>query len=318
VVTDQPIARISPSDLERLLSALEVQVVALTECLVSPGNELDMGGLDASGLHYDLAGRGQLYVRGEPPIDLAPHTLIVVPRNTPFRLAVAGTPGGTVRTVDGRLQANQPGPIRRFVAGGGEPRVILVCGYFRATYGSSVDLFEALRAPIVEQFAQSDRLDHVLESAVAELVAQEVGSGAMSAALLKQVIVALVRRSLSSTSSWVGHFAALRDAQIARAFSSMAAHPGARHTVQRLARTAGLSRSAFMARFTEVIGQPPMSILRDLRMRQAARDLRATSLSIEDIARNAGYESRSSFVRAFRRTYGREPSDWRVASEAHP
>jgi hypothetical protein len=49
-------------------------------------------------------------------------------------------------------------------------------------------------------------LDTRLEMALKELVAQEVGAKAMSAALLKQVIVALMRRSLSSLNLWVERF----------------------------------------------------------------------------------------------------------------
>jgi AraC family transcriptional activator of mtrCDE len=110
----------------------------------------------------------------------------------------------------------------------------------------------------------------------------------------------------------------LRDPQVARAFSIMAADPGAPHAVHRLARSVGLSRSAFMARFTEVTGQSPMRILRGLRMRQAAQQLRSTSFSIEEIVRSVGYESRSSFVRAFRQTYGRDPSDFRATGPQSP
>jgi AraC family transcriptional activator of mtrCDE len=54
-----------------------------------------------------------------------------------------------------------------------------------------------------------------------------------------------------------------------------------------------------------------MTILRDLRMRQAALDLTATSAPIEVVAYNAGYESRSSFVRAFRKAYNVDPSQYR-------
>jgi AraC family transcriptional activator of mtrCDE len=54
-----------------------------------------------------------------------------------------------------------------------------------------------------------------------------------------------------------------------------------------------------------------MVVLRDLRMRQAAIDLTTTTMPVDVIARNAGYESRSSFVRAFRQAYERDPSDYR-------
>jgi AraC family transcriptional activator of mtrCDE len=313
-VTAQPPVRISPSDLESLLSALEVRLVALTECVVSPGYKLDMPGFDAPGLHYNLFGQGSMYIEGQPPIGLTPHTLVVVPHNSAF--GIEGASGVTIplETVDARLQTDQCGPIRRFVAGGGEPQIILICGFFHATYGSSTDLFGALRSPIVEQFDESDRLDHTLKSAMAELVAQEVCSSVMTGVLLKQVIVTLVRRSLSSMSLWVERFAMLRDPQVARAFSIMAADPGAPHTVDRLARSVAMSRSAFMARFTRTTGQGPMGILRGLRMQQAAQQLRTTNLSIEEIVRSVGYESRSSFVRAFRQAYGRDPSDYRASA----
>jgi hypothetical protein len=56
-------------------------------------------------------------------------------------------------------------------------------------------------------------------------------SAAESSALLKQVIVALLRRSLGSFNSWVERFSMLRDPQISRVFAEMAAHPGAPHSI---------------------------------------------------------------------------------------
>jgi AraC-like DNA-binding protein len=316
VLTSRPRLRISPSDLDSLMDTLTVRFVALSECLVSPGHRLELGGVDAPGMHYNLAGTGRVFIGDAPPIDLQPHTLIIVPSNCPFRIEVAAERDGAsgLTAVDGRSQTASNDGVRRLIAGSGEPEIVLICGYFNASYGSSADLFGALASPIVEQFGASDQLDQKLRSALAELVAQEIGSGAMSAALLKQVIVALLRRSLRSLDLWVERFAMLSDPQIARAFAEMVAHPGAPHTVASLARSACLSRSAFMARFSELVGSPPMIILRDLRMRQAARQLTANGFSINQIAHNAGYGSRSSFVRAFRKAYGSDPSEYRAAS----
>ena len=57
-----------------------------------------------------------------------------------------------------------------------------------------------------------------------------------------------------------------------------------------------------------------MSVLRDLRMRQAARQLRATDLPIASVAQAAGYENNSGFTRAFRKAHGVEPRDYRSQS----
>jgi AraC-like DNA-binding protein len=64
------------------------------------------------------------------------------------------------------------------------------------------------------------------------------------------------------------------------------------------------------ARFAELAGRSPMAILRELRMRGAAQQLKATDLSVDQVARNMGYTSRSSFVRAFRKTCGSDPADY--------
>src|SRR4051812_38469270 len=74
---DQPIIRVSPKDLDKLMTALEVHFVSLTECSVSSGYALALNGVHAPGLHYNLMGRGKLFIFGSEPIELVPHTLII-------------------------------------------------------------------------------------------------------------------------------------------------------------------------------------------------------------------------------------------------
>lgn len=312
-----PMVRTSESDLDRLLSALEVDFIRLSECRVSRGWRLGLGGPDAPGLHYVVAGAGRLTIPGRTPIDLLPHTLVVLPAGQPFTIDVAAaTPGAAVSTVNGRQQEFPPGALRRYVAGNGEPDLIVICGYFRATYGVGIDLFSRLAMPIVEQFDAADHVDDRLRLALAELIAQEVGTGAMTTTLLKQVLVMLLRRSLRSTGLWVERFALWSDPQIARAFAEMVARPGAPHRIETLSESAGLSRSAFMARFRNVFATSPMAVLRSLRMREAAGLLAGdTASSIEQIGARVGYSSRSSFWRAFRSLYGCDPAEYRNAAD---
>ena len=307
------LAPVEAAALDRLLETLTVKFVWLSECLVGEGYRLDMGGIDAPGIHYNLSGTGRLIVGDGDPIALTPHTLVVVPANSPFRLEVSShrSPRAALMAVDGRAQAHRHSSVHRFVAMDVDPAIILICGYFHASYGSATDLFGSLAAPIIEHFDERDQLDETLKLALAELVAQEVGFGAMSAALLTQVLVALLRRSLRSVALWAERFSLVSDPPIARAFAAMVANPGARHSLQSLARTASLSRSAFVARFTKIVGRPPMIVLRDLRMRQAAEQLRSSTLTVDDIVRRAGYASRSSFVRAFRKVHDQDPSSYR-------
>lgn len=309
----KPVLRISPADLDNLMSTLDGRFVALSECLVARGHRLELGAVAVPGIHYNLMGEGTMYIGDAPPLVLAPHALIVVPPNVPVRIevAVADSENRTLEAVDGGVHTISTDAIRSFVAGEGAPDVVMICGFFTASYGHAADLFGTLTAPIVEQFDASDELDQKFKRALSELVVQEVGAGAMIAALLKQVLVTLLRRSLVSLNTWVERFSIISDPQIARAFAEMASNPGMAHTIQSLARCACLSRSAFMARFTAVMGRPPMIVLRELRMRQAAQQLRVNALSIGQVAGNVGYASRSSFVRAFRGVYGQDPSAYR-------
>jgi AraC-like DNA-binding protein len=304
------------SDLDSLLTRLEVDVVKLTECLISPGWQLCFPASEWPALHYSLDGCGEIKVGNAPAIAIRPHTLVIVPALLPVSIEVTGGRGGTTSlNVEARQWTGDIGKtVRRIVAGEGEPATRVVCGYFRATYGVSIDLFKTLASPIVERFDVSYQLASTLTSVVAELNAAQVGMHAMTTALLKQVLVTLLRRSLKSSGLMMagGPLPMLQDANIARVFADMVARPGAPHSLSTLSDTAGLSRSVFMTRFVHAVGHPPMAALRQLRMRQAADLLAADVLSIEKVALAAGFSSRSSFVRAFRHAYGTDPSNYRA------
>jgi AraC family transcriptional regulator, activator of mtrCDE len=309
----KPMLRISPSDLDNLLSTLDVRFVALSECSISRGHRLEIEAATVPGIHYNLLGTAKMYIGDSTPVQLSPHTLVVVPANLSCRIEAPTVTGesATAKAVDSRAQIATKDGVRRFSAGNGTPELSLICGYFTALYGNTTDLFCTLTAPIVEQFAPHDQLDVKFKQALSELVAQEVGSRTMSSALLKQIMVALLRRSLVSLNVWVERFSAISDLQIARALAEMVSNPGAPHTTRSLAQSACLSRSAFMSRFVSMMGRPPMVVLRELRMRQAAQHLKTLSLSVGQVAHSVGYASRSSFVRAFRRVYGKDPSAYR-------
>jgi len=308
----QPKTNLTPAVLDTLMSGLEVDFVRLVECLISPGWRLSMAGnSDVPGIHYCLAGTGRLLIGDDPPIPFTPHTLAILPSGRPFKIEARTdeAPRPLLGTVESRLYQAPPGDVPRYVAGDPPPQIVMICGYFRATYGASVDLFTSLPAPIVEMFTAADQLDHKLKSAMDELLRQEIGSGAMSMALLKQVLITLLRRSLVSADRWARRFVALGDPKIARAFTDMVARPGAPHTVQTLADTAGLSRSSFMSRFTAAFGDSPMTILRQLRMRRARTLLSADTLTIDQVAAAVGYSSRSSFHRAYQKAYGKQATN---------
>jgi AraC-like DNA-binding protein len=309
-MSDRPNLTLPRSDLDVLMATLDVDVIGLIECLVSPGWRLSFGSSDAPAIHYNLSGTGRMVVGGFPAFPLVPHTLVITPAKKPFHIEVDDREvAKTVNVVEAQWDPHFGERIQRFVAGDVDPMVTLICGYFRATYGSSIDLFASLSTPIVERFEPADELGSKLQAALAEISGRQVGMQAMTTAILKQVLVTLVRRSLNSTSVWLERFSILSDRQIALAFADMVARPSADHSVMALAQKAGLSRSAFMARFARAIGCSPMVALRQMRMKRAADMLAARTFSVEQVARAVGYKSCSSFLRAFRQVHGYVPTE---------
>ena len=311
----EPFRRISRQDLDKLMTTLDVTFVRLSECALAAAAYLAVARTNASTIHCCLRGAGVILLDDETPIRLTPHTLVIVP---PGRaMTVAATEHATAPRNAGKYNNGgfTPGASQRHTVGDGEPALVLACGSFRANYGPALDLFGSLATPIVETFDVHDQLDQVMAYAMGALAAQDVGGGPMSAALLKLVLLALLRRCLVSTNAWVERFSILRDPPIARAFAEMASRPSESHTVQSLSHAVGLSRSAFMARFSAAFGESPMSLLRRVRMRHAADLLAANALSVDQVALSAGYQSRSSFTRTFRRYSGSDPSEYRARAQ---
>ena len=311
-----PASGIPAHELDRLLSTLDVNVDYLTECLISPGWRISFQPRELPGVHYTIEGNGRFVIGETFSADLEPHSLVIVPPGRPFQIdsMVEHRPLGTVDYNSAKWPVMPPGEVRRIVAGNDEPKMLVICGFFRASYGASLDLFSPFGAPVFERFDSKDQLDQRLRAALDELVAQEIGAGAMTASLLKQVLIAVFRRSMSSRDLWIERFSVLRDVHVARALAEMVARPGALHTVESLAEISGLSRSGFIARFRTVLGCTPMTLLRQLRLKHAALLLNTDGVSVEKAASAAGYENRSSFVRAFQKAYGCAPSEYRKAA----
>jgi AraC-like DNA-binding protein len=104
--------------------------------------------------------------------------------------------------------------------------------------------------------------------------------------------------------SWL---AALTDPQLHGAIAAMHDEPGYPWTLAKLARRAGMSRTVFALRFKEVVGETATEYLTRWRMLLAAERLSAGDERVATIASTLGYESESSFGKAFRRVLGQPP-----------
>lgn len=151
-----------------------------------------------------------------------------------------------------------------------------------------------------------------LELLSVEAERDEPGQDAVLNRLLDLVLVIALRSWGANTESelptWL---AAIADPAIGEALTILHAGPGQRWTTATLASKVGMSRAAFSARFTSLVGEPPMSYLTGWRMTLAADLLRDTDATVAAVAHEVGYENAFAFSAAFKRTHDHSPTTWR-------
>lgn len=105
----------------------------------------------------------------------------------------------------------------------------------------------------------------------------------------------------------VNHPMAGRDALL----DTVNRHPSQSSSVTDLARDFGMSRTHFSHYFRRVTGESPAAYLKKQRLKQAENLLVSSSLSIKEIAAEAGFTDANHLCKAFRAYFQCSPGDYR-------
>ncbi|WP_092143710.1 AraC family transcriptional regulator [Cupriavidus sp. YR651] len=297
--------------LDHLLAVLDIGVTDFTVCDIREGWGMRFDSCDAARLHYCLAGVGTLVVGALPPIQLGPHSLVLLPPGVAYRLENASSK--PVR-LEGRARARgapSQEAVPTLTAGQGQRGVETVCGELRVGLADGSDPFTTLGKPLVVHFGGTEGLRDQFAMLLAESAQPGVGSRVLIEALLKQCLVLALRRWIECDPSPLPWLAAKSDPRLSRALHAIFEQPAVAYTVDSLALIAGMSRSAFACAFQRVFGQSPMSLVKLVRLRRASELLITTTLPIAEVAKRVGYSSRSNFSLAFSQIHGVDPSRFR-------
>lgn len=166
--------------------------------------------------------------------------------------------------------------------------------------------------PPVAVVPASHRTAATLDLLAAEVARDEPGQEAILHRLLDLVLVLALRawcaRPEAASLDWLR---ALGDPAVGEALRLLHEEPGRRWTVAGLAARVGMSRAGFAARFTTLVGEPPLRYLTGWRMTVGADLLREADATVASVAREVGYEDPFAFSVEFKRFHGVSPSDWR-------
>jgi AraC-like DNA-binding protein len=205
--------------------------------------------------------------------------------------------------------------------GGGGPLTRMMCGAVRFDHPAARNLVALLPEIIYLDAASTPDvawMQGTLALIAAETKHPRPGGEAVITRLADVLIIQAIRSWIetdpSAQTGWLG---ALRDPLIGRALSMIHADPARVWTVAALADELPMSRSAFAARFTELVGEPVMHYVTRWRMRVALNALRDEGATVGELAGRLGYRSEAAFARAFKRVVGTAPGAVRRDGEPH-
>lgn len=275
-------------------------------------------GLDpfpAAVFHVVLSGSCLLDVGGRRHITLRSGDIAVLMQGQPHRLL--SNRGVTITNFADLMAHCVPGRFPAIGIQGGGDRATMLCGFFNFDRQTAHPLLHALPELIHVNVGDGlGLLDGLVAMADAESGRPLPGSGALTDLLCGLLLVQVLRAQLAAdpqvAAPW---FHGLRDHRIAAALELIHQDPSRSWTVSELASSVAMSRSSFAPRFVACVGESPMHYVARCRILRAAQLLDADHKSVSGAMRLVGYQSESSFSKAFRRYLGCNPRDYRARAE---
>lgn len=260
---------------------------------------------DAPGFTIVLAGEAWIAFDGKEPLRLASGDFVLLPTTPAFSLS--SKPGAPCIAVEPRNAPVRHGDPQ------GDPDFVALGGSFA---------FERVNAPLLLALlpdlihipaaaGRATRFGRLIALLSEECASDDPGKELVIRRMLEVLLIEALR--WRATDGAEGLLRGMRDAALARVLGAIHADVRAGWTVAELARIAGMSRSAFAARFHEALGCAPIEYLARWRMALAKDALIRGAKSLDRIADEIGYESASAFSTAFRKRLGCSPGRFRSA-----
>jgi AraC-like DNA-binding protein len=295
-----------------VLSSLELKGWLHSCTEVAPPWRFDFAASPDSTFHILSSGGGYLRVDGETAsLRVEDGDVVLFPHGDAHTICDAPASALT-RAV--RLDYDAHRAYQVFPAEGDGPKQLMFCGAFHFEHPSNYPLLHWLPRVIHipgEQGRMAAGFTDIVSLIARESATRRAGADVMLRRLTEMLFIQVVRiwieQQAPATGGWL---AALRDQPIGTALGLLHQAPERGWKVGELANAVALSRSAFSARFTQLVGEPPMRYLTRWRMHRATRLLK-TGATSATIARQLGYDSDVAFRKAFKREIGIPPARYR-------
>jgi AraC-like DNA-binding protein len=269
--------------------------------------------------HVITCGSGWVRVGEDRPLEFFERDILVIPHEDSYAMcsALNVRSGLSAEESVAFFRAMAAGQLPATVAegGGGPPLTKYVCGFLGCDARPFNPLLGALPRLMRLRRGTHDvsaLLDSVVDLTLVEASQEKAGAECIRLRLSELMFVEVIRLYLEAMPrEQTGWLAGLRDPVVGRSIALLHEKPAYDWTLERLAREAGISRSVLAARFTVLVGHPPMQYLARWRVQLAARLLADGLAKVSAVGRDVGYRSEAAFSRAFKRISGASPAEWR-------
>ena len=295
-----------------VLNALELKGWISARRELSPPWRYDFAASQDMVFHLLSSGGGYLSVEGDPtPLRVEDGAVLLFPSGHAHSICDELTsPLTQVLHVDYSAQREYQG----WPSASDESKMVVLCGAFHVEHPGAFPLLHSLPKVIhipAEQGRTVQGFAEIVHLIAREAATPRLGGQVMLRRLTELLFIQVIRvwidQQAEATGGWV---AALRDQPISTALGLIHQSPERGWKVEELAEAVALSRSAFSARFSRLVGEPPIKYLTRWRMHRATRLLK-NNVQMETIAELLGYESEVAFRKAFRREVGMPPARYR-------
>jgi AraC-like DNA-binding protein len=270
-----------------------------------------------------VRGDAWVFPDGGSPVSLHPGDIAIARGPDPYTVAddpatspqVIIHPGQRCTTVDGEdLSEAMALGVRTW---GNDPTgaTVMLTGTYETPTAIGQRLLSALPALVILPHGSWD--NPLVPLLADEIVKDEPGQEAVLDRLLDLLVIASLRawfsRPDAQAPAW---YRAHSDPVVGKALRMLHNNPEHPWTLAELAARSGASRATLARRFSELVGEPPMSFLAGWRLTLAADLLRQPDASVSGVAQQVGYGSPFALSTAFKRFHGVSPREHRANSPA--
>lgn len=193
----------------------------------------------------------------------------------------------------------------------------LICGHFEFDRKVIHPLLRAL--PEIIHIKNTDReqlswLEGIINLIIQETEGKNSGSSIITDKLGEVLFVHTLRAYIQQNKNQRGFIAAIQDERIRKAIEAIHYNPQQHWKLSTLAQICGMSRTSFSNKFKALLGETPLSYLRNWRILQAKELLTDGTQSVGEIAEYVGYQSEAAFNRVFKKQVSQTPLKYRQAS----